>query len=91
VLDSTANVVGFRVLGRHGELGVVVEPNDVPDASSALVVRGGVSSALLYVVPARRIEAVRPDRRTIVLDVDFHDFVPSLRADGIVELRLSGD
>ncbi|HET9437818.1 MAG TPA: hypothetical protein VFO64_06430 [Gaiellaceae bacterium] len=55
------------------------------------MVRGGVSSALLYVVPARRIEAVRPDRRTIVLDVDFHDFVPSLRADGIVELRLSGD
>jgi hypothetical protein len=89
-VQGSAALVGFRVVGRHGELGVVVEPEDDRDPSSPLVVRGGVSSGLLYLVPPRCVEAIRSDRRTVVLDVDLHDFVPSLRADGVVELRLPG-
>ncbi|HUG63699.1 MAG TPA: hypothetical protein VMK83_00630 [Gaiellaceae bacterium] len=85
--ERTGDLVGFRAMGRHGELGVVESDGDGPCLTS-LVVRGGVSSGLVYFVPRRYVGAVRPDRRTVTLDVDLHDFVASLRADGIVELKL---
>lgn len=88
--ERTDDLVGFRALGRHGELGVVVESGGEDPSLTSLVVRGGVSSGLVYFVPRRHVEAVRHDRRTVILDVDLHDFVASLRADGTVELTLPG-
>lgn len=86
----SSDLVGFQALGRHGELGVVVGVADGGDGHpQEIVIRGGVSSALIYFVPPAHVHAISPERRTVVLDVDLTDFVPTLRADGTIELRLS--
>jgi hypothetical protein len=53
-----------------------------------LVVRGGVSRALVYRVPWRRIVEVSDEGSTLRADVDIADFVPSLGDDGTVVLEL---
>lgn len=85
------NLIGWRVLGRQGELGLVVDahhPAEAPD-SSTIVIRGGVSDALRYHVPATRLVSISPVTRTVKVDVDVADFVPSFGDGGTVELRLS--
>jgi hypothetical protein len=86
-LRRRASLIGFRALGEHGELGVV-ESEGGDDGCLSLVVRGGVSSALVYLVPCDHVAEIGLDRRTVLLDVDVQDFLPSLRPDGTVELRL---
>lgn len=82
--------VGWRVLGRQGELGVVVEADNLaaPSEDSTIVVRGGVSDALQYHVPATHLVSISPVTRTLRVDVDVADFVPSFGEGGTVELRL---
>ena len=80
-------IVGFEALGRHGALGVVVEVEELGEEAPVLVVRGGVSKALVYHVPWARVRAVSRTERHVVLDLDLADFDPFLRDDGIVELR----
>lgn len=87
--ELTDTLVGFRALGRHGELGVVESEGDAGDGSAFLVVRGGVSAGLVYVLSRDHLTGIGPDRRTILLDVELKDFLPSLRPDGTVELRLT--
>lgn len=82
-----ADVVGYRALGRQGELGVVVGIEAEDGRPSELVVRGGISAALTYYVPTAFVRTVSDDRRTIHLDADLSDFVPKLHEDGTVELR----
>jgi hypothetical protein len=83
-------LVGFRALGRQGELGVVVrEEPSFEGRSESIVVQGGASQALTYFVPPARLRTVSPERRTVVLDVDLSEFVPRLHDDGTVELRLT--
>lgn len=79
------------MLGRSGELGTVVDVELAPGTvdGPALVVRGGVSQALVYHVPSRQIVDVSNEHRTVTADADVADFVPLLRADGTVVLRLS--
>jgi hypothetical protein len=74
------------VLGRHGELGTVIAVETTPEID--LVVRGGVSQALTYRLPRRRISHMSVKRRTVTADVDVADFVPSLATDGTVVLEL---
>lgn len=82
------DLVGFRALGRHGELGVVVDvTDDAGSDSQVIVVRGGVSDALTYFVPAARVRTLSPEGRTIRLEIDLTEFVPRLCRDGTVELR----
>lgn len=84
-----ADLVGYRMLGRQGELGHVVDLEgleEVPE-SSTLVVRGGVSDALVYHVPAVRLVSVSHETGTVRADVDVADFVPSFGDRGTVELR----
>lgn len=82
------NIVGYRALGHHGELGVVVELRDEPEFDSRLiVVRGGVSNGLTYFVPAARVRSLSARDRTVCLDIDFPEFTPRLHEDGTVELR----
>lgn len=82
------DVVGYRALSRHGELGVVVDvTEDTNVDSQIIVVRGGVSDALTYFVPAARVRALSPKSRTVRLEVDLTEFFPRLRKDGTVELR----
>ena len=90
-MQAFADLVGYRMLGRHGELGRVVELEGIEGApeSSTLVVRGGVSDALIYHVPAMRLVSVSRETGTVEADVDVADFVPSLGDGGTVELRLS--
>jgi hypothetical protein len=76
---------GFRVLGRSGVLGVVAAAEQ-PERN-LLIVRGGVSGALTYHVPLDHVRTVSPETRTVHLDLDVTDFVPSLRPDGKIELR----
>ena len=80
-------IVGFEALGRHGALGIVVDVEELGEQAPALVVRGGVSEALVYHVPWARVRAVSLRERQVVLDLDLADFDPLLRDDGIVELR----
>lgn len=87
-VDHLADLVGYRLLGRYGELGMV-EGASSPDDDLTLVVRGGVSHALVYHVPGRRIQEVSAARRTVTVDVDVADFVPSLADDGTVVLELT--
>lgn len=89
----STQTVGFDVLARHGSLGVVVDVEHDAGASdpTALVVRGGVSDLLTYHVPAALVSRISPERRSVFLDVDLADFVPSLNPDGTVELRPRGD
>ena len=81
------DIVGFEALGRHGALGIVVDVEELGEQAPALVVRGGVSEALVYHVPWARVRAVSLRERQVVLDLDLADFDPLLRDDGIVELR----
>jgi len=88
---ASEDIVGFRVFGRHGELGVVVGVRDEraePD-SRVIVVLGGVSDALTYYVPAARVRALSSEHRSVHVDVDLTDFVPHLHEDGTIELRAS--
>lgn len=70
---------------------MVVEADDLaaPPDRSTIVVRGGVSDALEYHVPATRLVSISPVTRTLRVDVDVADFVPSFAEDGTVELRLA--
>lgn len=88
---DTRELVGFRALGRHGELGVVVDPETWIDADDGIAIRGGTSAALLYIVPKQHVRSVQPTTRVVRLDVDLADFVPSLLADGTVELRIAAE
>lgn len=89
-MDRFSDLVGYRVLGRQGELGRVVdlEGHQGAPESSALVVRGGVSDSLVYHVPAVRLVSVSRKTNTVRADVDVADFVPSFGDGGAVELRL---
>jgi len=88
--DHLPDLVGYRVLGRYGELGTVVEvervEGDVDDR--ALVVRGGVSDALMYHIPSRRVVSVSSEAGTVIAEVDAADFVPRVIDDGTVVLHL---
>jgi hypothetical protein len=81
----TPDVVGYRVIGRHGPLGVVVglEPSD---GGALLVVRGGASGALRYCVPSCLLRRRLTSRRMLVIEADVIDFTPRLRDDGSVDL-----
>lgn len=85
-----AALVGYRVLGRLGDLGVVTEATRLAGAAdlSILIVRGGVSRGLRFEVPATRVREVAHQQRTLVVDADIVDFVPRLTEEGDVELRL---
>jgi hypothetical protein len=78
------------VLGRYGELGTVVDTELAPGDMDgpALIVRGGVSEALVYHVPSRRILGVSNENCTVTADADVTDFVPFLSDDGTIVLRL---
>jgi len=90
--DHLSDLVGYRVLGRYGELGIVVEVELVNEDIDelALVVRGGASDALVYLVPSRRLLGISYENRTVTTEVDVADFVPYLLDDGTVLLRLDG-
>jgi hypothetical protein len=79
------------VLGRFGEIGRVVdtELGDSDPDTVGLVVRGGVSEALVYHVPAERLVRVSRERETVYADVDVADFLARLDKGGTVELRLT--
>jgi hypothetical protein len=82
------DIVGFRVLGTHGELGVVVDIAATTETDRPLiVVRGGISNALTYYVPSDRVRTFSRRSRMIHVDVDLVDFVPHLDEDGTIELR----
>lgn len=85
------DLVGFRALGRAGsELGIVVERGrDAAGALDEIIVRGGVSAALVYVLPSACVRAVSLERKAVVFDLDLIDLVPTLQPDGTIELRVS--
>jgi len=88
-----SNVVGYRVLGRHGQLGVVVADDDAEGKlgtsdGETIVFRGGVSDALLFVLPRSRVRSISPSSRTLTVEVDVGDFSPRPGRDGTVELHL---
>ncbi len=85
------DLIGYRVLGRHGELGTVVETNGIEahEHDASLVVRGGSTDRLVFHLPVTRITEVRPRRRLVLSEVDVTDFEPSLNEDGDIDLRLS--
>lgn len=77
------------MLGRYGELGTVVDTELAPGMDGpALIVRGGVSEALVYHVPSGRILGVSNENCTVTADADITDFVPILSDDGTIVLRL---
>ena len=77
---------GFRVIGRHGYLGTVVDAN--PEAEERIVFRGGISDALVFRVPMTRVSSISASNRTVTLDVDIGDFTPRAGDNGTVELHL---
>ena len=79
------------MLGRQRELGRIVDLEDLERApeGSTLVVRGGVSDALVYRVPAMRLVTISRETCTVRADVHVADFVPSFGDRGTVELRLA--
>jgi hypothetical protein len=84
-----SNLAGYRVIGRHGFLGTVVDVDTVlGDGEESIVFRGGISDALQFHVPAALVRSVSTRTRTLTLDVDVGDFVPRLGQDGTVELHL---
>lgn len=89
-VDRLSDLVGYRMLGREGELGRVVEAEWVHGVvgGSTIVVRGGISDALVYHVPASRLVYVSHETGTVRADVDVADFVPSFGDRGTVDLRL---
>jgi hypothetical protein len=84
-----SNLVGYRVVGRHGELGVVVDDERLRQFSDeTIVVRGGVSDALLYHVPTELFRSISATSRTVTVDADVADFFPRLGQNGTVELHV---
>jgi hypothetical protein len=83
------DVTGYRVFGRHGFLGTVVEMYR-PDGElgGSMVVRGGISDALRFHVPTELVSHVSGRTRCVRIEVDVEDFAPRLIADGTVELHL---
>lgn len=86
-VPRTESIVGFEAHGRYGALGTVVDIECDAERPHTLVIRGGVSKALLFLVPCARVRAVSARTRTVILDVDLGDFDSSLLPDGTVELR----
>lgn len=88
--DDLHDLFGYRVRGRSGDLGIVVEEQWSlrDDIDLELVVRGGVTGALVYLVPRRAVLDVSDERRTVTVDADAADFVPALRDDATVVLDL---
>jgi hypothetical protein len=76
---------GYRVLGRSGLLGVVDGARRGP--RDPLLVCGGVSGALTYHVPLSHVRDVSVENRTVSVDLDVTDFVPTLLPDGTIELH----
>jgi hypothetical protein len=85
---TTRDIVGYRVLGTRGELGVVV---DLPPAREpepeVILVQGGVSNSLTFHVPTHRVRSLSRESRTIYVDIDLLDFIPRLDENGAIELR----
>jgi hypothetical protein len=91
VHDTIAlDLVGYQVLGRHGELGTVVEAQNTASADEdvELLVRGGTHERLIFHVPFARICEILPSRRAAISRVDVTDFTARLNADGTVGLYL---
>lgn len=90
--SNVLDLVGYRVLGRHGDLGTVVtvRTDGAENALDApmLVVRGGSTELLLYHVPFDRLRGIVPEERLAISEVDVTDFEARLRDDGTVELYL---
>lgn len=82
------SLLGYRVAGRHGSLGVVVELVELDDDLPLLLAEGGTSGALVFHVPLSAVERVDDRERTVWIDEDVTSFVPSLREDGRVQLLL---
>jgi hypothetical protein len=91
VVDDLGEVlVGFRVVGPHGELGTIVYCELGRDARiPTIAVRGGVSDLLVYHVPTESLRSVSPDTRTVTVEVSLADFVPRLAKNGTVDLYLA--
>ena len=83
------DTLGFQVIGRHGELGLVVgvTRSDAGERVTAIVVRGGISSSLTYYVPAVHVRRVSAEAASVFVDLDLTDFVPVLKEDGTIELH----
>jgi hypothetical protein len=81
---------GYSVFGRHGFLGTVVGNEGARDdpAGGTIVVRGGISEALLFHLPAASLRSISPSRRTVTVEADVGDFVPRLGEGGTVELHI---
>lgn len=81
-------VLGYEVHAPGGPLGVVVDDERSGDgqASSVLLVRGGVSSALYYHLPTALVASISPGQRALSVRVTASDFSPRLRHDGSVDL-----
>lgn len=90
-MGNVLDLIGYRVLGRQGELGVVVDEDglDAADETSTIAIRGGVSDALLYRIPVVLLVSVSHELRTATVDTDVAAFAPSLRDDGTIELTLA--
>lgn len=82
------SLVGYRIAGRHGALGVVVFVLEGEDDPPLLVAEGGTTGALVFHVPLSAVERVDERERTAWIDEDVTSFVPSLREDGRVQLLL---
>jgi hypothetical protein len=89
-MDRLTDLVGYRVLGRQGELGRVVDTEGAQDdpETSTIVVLGGVSDALVYHVPANVLVSISRETLTVRADVDVADFLPRFGQSGTVELRI---
>lgn len=87
------DLVGYHVLGRHGELGTVVEAERAGsgDGDVKLLVRGGTHERLFFHLPFARINEILPGRRTVMSEVDVTDFTARLNDDGTVGLYLPSD
>jgi len=85
-----SRLVGYSVIGRHGFLGTVVgnESASRQPAEEMIVFRGGISDSLLFHLPATRLRAISPSRRTVTVEVDVGDFVPRPGERGTVELYI---
>lgn len=81
-------LMGFEVHSPGGPLGVVVdlERSGRDSSGTALVVRGGVSSALYYHVPVRLVSSISKAQRSLSVQTSSGDFDPQLRGDGSVDL-----
>lgn len=87
------DLIGYRVLGRQGELGHVADLEGIGEESGRLmlVVRGGVTDSLVFHLPALRLIGISHETATVATDVDVADFIPSFARDGTVELHLGSN